>query len=302
MPISSRPSPGRHRIAATLRWWMCVLTTALAATPAMAGDLPEPGRQMVRFEAPAPLITPAEMQHRLGGRPPAGFEEIDLAAERFHILMPRVETTEQRTPKAWGLFVFIHPGGDGRPHRPWLDVLARHRLIWVGPDAAGNDRDPWSRVRLALQAAHSMCERYPDIDRRRVYVAGVSGGGRIASITAMLWPDVFHGGVYMVGSNYFRNIRSPARPDAHYRATFPRPRGKAFELTRERSRHVLLTGEQDGNRGQTLGNYRFGYQRDGFRHVTYLQVPGMGHTPPPAAWLEKAIEALDAPIMSEEDA
>ncbi len=297
MFLTFHASFARRRIGVLLRCLMCVPAAAFASPTVMAGDLPEPGRRTVRFEQPAPLTTPAEMRHRMGGRPPSGFEEIDLAEERSHVLMPRVEAAAEPAAKPWGLFVFIHPGGDGRLHRPWLDVLARHRLIWIGPDEAGNDRDPWSRVRLALQAAHSMCERYPGIDRRRVYVAGVSGGGRIASITAMLWPDVFRGGVYMVGSNYFRHIPSPAQPDAYYRATFPRPRGKAFELTRDRSRHVLLTGEQDGNRDQTLGNYKFGYQRDRFSHVTYLEVPGMGHATPPAAWLEKAIEALDAPIM-----
>ena len=62
---------------------------------------------------------------------------------------------------------------------------------------------------------------------------------------------------------------------------------------------MLLTGDNDGNRLETRGVYE-AYQRDNFKHVEYMQVPGMGHEYPNAEWVEKAIKALDAPLSTHE--
>jgi hypothetical protein len=44
--------------------------------------------------------------------------------------------------------------------------------------------------------------------------------------------------------------------------------------------------------------YYNGFKRDGFEHITYFQVPGMGHQAPDAEWFEKGLAALDEPIAT----
>src|SRR3712207_8867036 len=41
--------------------------------------------------------------------------------------------------------------------------------------------------------------------------------------------------------------------------------------------------------------------KDGFAHVTYLEVPGMAHVHPPAEWFEKGLEFLDGPLTAPGD-
>lgn len=77
---------------------------------------------------------------------------------------------------------------------------------------------------------------------------------------------------------------------------FNPPQPDVIRRAKRDGRYVLLTGETDGNRAQTLAAYLFGYQRANFEHVTYLEVPGMGHTLPPADWFARGIAALDGPL------
>ena len=66
------------------------------------------------------------------------------------------------------------------------------------------------------------------------------------------------------------------------------------KLIRERNRYVFLTGERDFNRPQTRVFHRL-YKKDGFRHVTYIEIPGADHYfGVRGEWLAKGIEALDA--------
>jgi hypothetical protein len=52
------------------------------------------------------------------------------------------------------------------------------------------------------------------------------------------------------------------------------------------------------NRDQTKATRR-AYQAEGFKHTTYLEVPGMGHDLPDAEWFEKALRFLDGQPATE---
>lgn len=249
------------------------------------------GAFVAAFTQSSPYAATTEMNRHFQSRIPEDTDDYHITNELFRV---RVPTNYTPTP-SWGLMVFIDPNGIGNMPESWAEVLDRHQLLWVAPQNAGNERDFLSRMRLALDAAFNMTRLFP-VDKERVYVAGVSGGGRVASVTAPLYPDVFRGGFYMVGCDYFRAIPSITQPNASYRALFPRPPAPLLEMARRHGRYVLLTGETDGNRDQTLANYRHGYLKDGFTHVTYIEVPQMGHATPDAAWFEKGLEALDTPV------
>jgi poly(3-hydroxybutyrate) depolymerase len=214
-----------------------------------------------------------------------------LAEESFEVYVPP-DYTEQ-TP--FGLLVFIMPGGRGGAPENYRALLDKYHLIYVGPNKAGNDRVVGPRMALAIDAAANMRARYK-IDPNRVYVSGISGGGRVASMLGVGFPDVFRGGFYIIGCNFYHDEKA-AEPDHFFKRSYNVPPAKFYNMARKQSKHVFLTGDNDGNREQTEIYYK-AFKRDGFEHITYLQVPGMGHQSPNVEWFEKGLVALDETIAT----
>ena len=215
--------------------------------------------------------------------------DYNLAAESFEVFVP--ETYEPSSPA--GLFVWISPANSGELGRPDnKQVLADEKLIWIGANNSGNDRWHWYRAGLALDAAHNMQKLY-NIDPDRIFIAGYSGGGRVASSIAMLYPEVYSGGAFFYGSNYFREVEVPDQPGAFWRPAFPAPSKKSLDNLRKNHRFVLITGEHDFNRDETEANSRE-YKRDRFRNVTYIEIPGADHGyGVRGEWLKRVAEALN---------
>jgi pimeloyl-ACP methyl ester carboxylesterase len=103
---------------------------------------------------------------------------------------------------------------------------------------------------LALDAAYNMKKRY-NIDTKRVYIAGHSGGGRVATQVAMHYSDVFKGGVFIVGCNYWESTKIPSRPSSHWPPGMLKPRSKLLALAKYEGRYVFLTGDKDFNCEET---------------------------------------------------
>jgi len=154
-------------------------------------------------------------------------------------------------------------------------ALDRNRLIWVGADNAGNGRARWYRYLLALDAAYNIGKLYT-VDEDKVFVGGYSGGGRVTSGLAMLYPEVFQGGFSMFGCDYPERLPVPDKPGAHWPAGFPPPPRPTLSQVKLGSRFVLLTGDLDFNRAQTRKTYLTMVHED-FEHVLYLQAPGASH-------------------------
>jgi hypothetical protein len=174
-------------------------------------------------------------------------------------------------------------------------VLERHRLIWVGPNHAGNETDPLLRAYLATEAVRHAKQHFP-IDDARVYVAGFSGGGRVASHAGFVAPETFAGGgFYLCGADFYRDV--PEIPGdkhgKHFRGFWRKPDLKVIARAK-RNRFVLLTGSDDFNRVNTNAVYD-GYLKSKFPAVVMLTVPGLAHEPPGAEWFERGIKFLDNP-------
>ena len=213
----------------------------------------------------------------------------DLAQETFSLVVP--ESYAPETPH--GLLVWVSPSPIGGASRPdLLRELTRRRLLWAGANNAGNERPRWYRFALALDAAHNLAKLYR-IDPERVYVGGYSGGGRVSSVLSVVYPEVFRGGLFMVGCDWFRPLPIPDRPGAHWPVLYPKPPRNDLDLAKSRNRYVFLTTERDFNRIQTREVYH-AFEREGFAHATYLEVPGIGHygPVPTPEWL-RALDALD---------
>lgn len=276
--------------------------------PLVAPEAGRTGAYRTSFREQSPLSDLAVYAERHGQSP----EEIraldpqaaayDLTRETFEVVVPELgnppggnaaDGDAAGEDAAWGLFVWVSPTPAGRTARPEnLAVLAEKRLIWVGANNAGNRRPRWDRIGLALDAAHNLQKLYP-IDPRRVYAGGYSGGGRITSALAVLYPEVFRGGFSFFGVDFYRDVPVADKPGAVWPAAFPKPPPLRLEPIAETSRLVFLTGERDFNRAQTRIFHRL-YQEDGFRHVTYLEIPGADHYfGIRGEWLARGIDALD---------
>lgn len=272
---------------------LILLTVLLFAEPSSATSpttLPaRTGRFEVVFTERSPIASMKESNRRFKWEIP--IREIDLPKETFQVYVP----PDYEPGKQFGLLVWCSPMNSGwMASKDWVDVLDKHKLIWVGADRAGNERHVGDRTRLAVEAAYNMMRQY-DIDPTRVYVGGMSGGGRSASMAATAYGDLFAGGFYMCGVNYFRDVKTlnMQKKDEYWPGSFPRPPSKILQKIKTDSRFVLLTGENDMNKLSTKAVYQNGYLKDGFLRVEHLEVPGIGHELPPGDWFEKGIEYLD---------
>jgi hypothetical protein len=257
-------------------------------------DPPKTGRFTLTFAERSSKSSVAEVTKRLGVAPAAQRgqkpEDYDLEKESFGVYVPKSYTGE----KPFGLLVFISPGPDGGVEKfdrdgGWTKALDEREIIWVGPNNAGNDRAVMPRLGLALDAAHNMPKRFK-IDPERVYIGGVSGGGRLTSWLLLPFPDVFTGGYSIIGADFYKNLNSREQVGIHpaaFRAPNPKTLGQA-----KRRRYVLLTGDNDANL-EHMQLIHQSLKKDGWRNCFYFQVPGLPHAPPDGEWFAKGLAALD---------
>ena len=155
-------------------------------------------------------------------------QPVDLAMERFLIYVPPEPATHR-----YALLVFVPPWQEARLPSGWVATLDRQGVIFVTAARSGNDEPALERREpLALLAATNVMGQYP-IDPERVYVAGFSGGSRIALRLALGYPDLFRGALLNAGSDPIGNKGVPI------------PSEELFLKFQESTRLVYVTGERD---------------------------------------------------------
>lgn len=206
-------------------------------------------------------LLPAERARELS-------EILPLDAElRWRVRVPRNE-------QAHGVLVFVNPSPSAEPQRGWEAVLDARNLIWVSPVDFGNDKPSAQRVLAALLGL-ALVQGEQTVDSGRIYIAGMSGGGRIASKAITKFPHLFTGAIYIVGVDYW------TRAEDSLRASIAA------------NRYVFITGEKDFNRRETRRVYRK-YQRAGIERVLLMDLSGFGHEYPRVSDLDRALRFLDA--------
>jgi pimeloyl-ACP methyl ester carboxylesterase len=186
---------------------------------------------------------------------------------RFRI---RLQGTDTKS----GVFVFISPGDSGELPAAWVATLDASRLIWVAADGYGNSRPTAERLLVAVLGL-KLANRLHPIDRNRVYVAGMSGGGRVASQAIAHFPELFSGAFFNCGANFL----------------MPGDAGSRNLLAQRRM--VFLTGSRDFNRREMKSNYSR-YRDAGVGAVLLLDERNFGHELATAGQLERAVSFLDA--------
>jgi predicted esterase len=283
--------------------WLSLFAACACVVPVVtAQPATEPGiDESPRETGPAAHVVFSERSPLSGieaqnGRyhiPITAMQRYALADASFELYVPE---PREGNDKPMGILVWISASDRGTLPRGWREMAQRHRLIAIGANGSGNDKGLAVRIGLALDAVFNLRKQHP-IDETRIYASGVSGGGKIAGMLATIYPDVFTGAVCIVGVTYFRDIPVASKPGTLWQRSFERPGNVLLEKARKNSRFVLITGTADFNREPTKDTYEAGFKRDGFAHVDYVEVPGMGHTiPSDVSWIDRAIDTLDAPL------
>ena len=267
-----------RRVALVGAWWLAAGALAAAELPAFT-----PGKQTIQFTASALQSAADEVKSRLHSIEEPG--PFDITREKFQLIVPK--TYAHAEP--WGLFIWISAGDAPTIPADWEPVLAARKLLFVGAFKSGNPRSIFDRVRLAVDANIGMRRKF-NVDGRRVYVSGFSGGARVASMIGVGYGDMFSGAIPFMGVNFYTEL--PAGEGKKFNVSYL-PDDEVLELAKKKCRYVLVTGEKDFNRMNTRSAHEHGFKKEGFANVLYLEVPALGHALPGAKTLEQGIEFLD---------
>ncbi len=212
----------------------------------------------------------------------AGFE-YDLSRLSFEVVVPA--TYKPNVPH--GLFVWLGVT-DFSPI--WLNALARHKLILV---VANTRRGHPALYGPPVDAVHNMKKLY-NIDPNRVYASGFSAGGCVATMMVRGFPEVFRGGLFLMGGCFYNSYKDRSgRWEPTIEESFPRWKGPLDEIKKE-MKLVIMKGGNDTEWTPQEGRCDYEALRlDGFLQINYFEVPGLGHRPPNASWFENGITALD---------
>ncbi|HLK26294.1 MAG TPA: PHB depolymerase family esterase [Caulobacteraceae bacterium] len=272
--------PARGAIA------LLALAGAAAAQPAGPGL-----QQNLVFTAYSPLSANATLAHRaISPLAAVGLEAnlsqagvklaeqaVDLKRERFVAYVP-----QNRPANGYGLIVFVPPWPRAEVPKAWTRVLDSAGVIFVSAANSGNDASVLGRREpLAVLAATNAMARYR-VDPQRVYVAGLSGGSRVAMKLALAYPDLFRGAILNAGSD-------PVGEDA------PLPPADLMRQVQERSRLIYVTGAEDSAVLADDAASQASLRAVCMFNLEALPQPGMGHDLAPAPALERALTLLDQP-------
>lgn len=266
------------------RWMvLSILSLHLAAgadqpPPVKAGE-----RGILTIPASPIQSDPGQLKLRLHAAedPPA----YDVRKEVFEVSVPKGYTATE----PFGLFIWISAGNSPAIPKDWEAVLAEKKLIFVGARNSGNPRNIFDRIRMAIDANVHLRSLY-NIDGRRVYVSGFSGGARVASMLGVCFAEMFSGTVCFMGVNFYADVEGE---DGKTYGLNYLPDQQVVDLAKRFCRYAIVTSEKDFNRANTRAVFAQGFQKESFAHARLFEAPGIGHQPPGAEWLANALDYLD---------
>lgn len=209
------------------------------------------------------------------------------------------ETLLARLPRDYdprhpaGLIVWIDPGNKGQPPEPYWTVADELNLILIGAADSGNNRLVSNREQLALDAVATASRRY-HVDPSRVYVTGLSGGGRVATMMAVCFPDVFTGCLPLSGLACYENV--PNGLGQWFPGAFVKPRTDLFRLFKSH-RIAPITGRADHLQLEIEQASQI-FLRDGSR-LKLFDYKDQGHSLPTPDRLAEALKWIDEPAQEQ---
>lgn len=235
-----------------------VVQTAFANEP--------PGVQTGKFQLSSTMV------QVVGENTARNVQEIIAADEplTWEIYVP--ENYQPDNPP--GLLVYISPTPSGEIPRDWKTVMKEHNLIWVAANGSGNSVMVSRRAVFAMIAPTLIKKQY-EFDRERVYLSGLSGGGKMASMVATDNAHLFKGAIYNCGVDFWKQD-SPKR----------------FEQIKQ-NHYVFVTGTLDQALEPTKRVFKQ-YRKAGVENIKLMVIRNMTHRNPNRFKFAEAIAFLDS--------
>lgn len=199
----------------------------------------------------------------------------ELHKERIRIRLPQGDSSDQDNPLPPGLLVWISPTPNGQIPRIFAKACDELNLIAIGVDNNGNEQQITDRLQNHLDSIATVAAKF-QIDERRIYATGMSGGGRCTSIFQQTFPEIFMGSVPIVGLDSYHKTPT-GNPGLFWEARFGRPSAQSFKLLKDR-RIAAITGSMDFNAPEMKTRSQQ-MKRDGL-NIRLDIIEGMGHTMP----------------------
>jgi predicted esterase len=162
-------------------------------------------------------------------------------------------------------------------------------VIFVTAAHSDNDQRIFSRrIPLALVAAVGVQQRYR-VNPAKIFIGGLSGGGRAAERAALAYPDLFRGAYLAAGS------------DPIGEADLAVPSRALFRRFQEDDRVVFSTGEEDKVNITLDAHAESSFDDYCVFGATAQRVPGIAHDVPTAKGFKAAMKTLLNPQPIDQD-
>jgi pimeloyl-ACP methyl ester carboxylesterase len=242
------------------------LTICLAAH---AGP-PEGYQPRVTVSAPTRLDWTFAVATQSLADPPADWlKEYDSAKQQYEFYVP-----PKRDPKTpLPVIIFISPSNEPMGWKQFEPVCKTLGFVFAGSRDAGNDCPTKRRVRIVLDVLDDVRRSCPT-DPDRTYIAGFSGGGRIACAVAFALPEYFGGAMPICASGDLR--------DEEW----------LRQRVIDRLSVALMTGDGDFNRPEVV-RLRGPYLKEVGVRTRWWEQAGLGHGVPGEKQLSEAVKWLD---------
>lgn len=268
-----------------MRVFSLILVVGLAGQPLLAEDT---GYQKeVTVREPTRLDWVFANANQSVTNPPAEWlAGYDSTKQRYELFVPAAKVvapkskTKSRSRNAepvdagLPLVLFVsaseQPAGWGQLQ----SVCQQKGIVFASPYEAGNNTPMPRRIRLVLDVLDDVRRRHR-IDPDRTYVAGFSGGGRVACGIAFSLPELFGGAIPVCAGGDLRD-----EPWLRHRVI-------------DRLSVAMITGTSDFNRGE-VERFRGPMLTDVGVRTKVTVVEKLGHSIPDAKTFADVIEWLDA--------
>jgi hypothetical protein len=199
--------------------------------------------------------------------------------QRYQLFVPSNYAKQQN----WPLVVFVSPSDKPAGWAAWKQVCEKQGVFFCSPYGAGNDCPTGKRCRIILDCLDDVCRNF-NVDPDRTYIAGFSGGGRMACTLGFSLPESFGGIVAICGTN-------------------PQPKLTYLKhRIADRLAVAQVTGETDFNRKEHEDYMVPWWQEVGVTTKLWV-VPKLGHAIPGGDTMAEVYQWLEAQLpMRQADA
>ncbi|MCC6679136.1 MAG: hypothetical protein IT436_18580 [Phycisphaerales bacterium] len=200
-----------------------------------------------------------------------------------------------RAPKGYdprspaGLLVWVHASPNGQPPAPIFEAADQLGLVCISQADAGNDCAIADRYQRIFDAVATAAARY-HVDPRRIYITGISGGGKVSSVLWACFPDLFSGCVPIVGLACYENV--PIGNGQIWPGLYDKPRANVFNLLKSQ-RCAAITGPKDFNYDSIIAAHKV-LERDGLPARVFEHAE-LAHTMPTPGQFAEALMWVDEP-------